>query len=67
MDAVAFTVRETAKGYLAVAEGGSIVTTATDFESLKEMVRDAVACHYDEENRPKAVRIVLDLDPVTVA
>jgi hypothetical protein len=46
-------------GYVARAIGDSIVTEADDLESLREMVRDAVVCHFDEEERPKVVRLHL--------
>ena len=43
-------------GYTARALGESIFTQADDIESLCEMVRDAVQCHFpDEQNRPREI------------
>jgi hypothetical protein len=49
-------------GYVARAVGESIVTEADDLDSLREMVRDAVVCHFDEDERPKVVRLHLVRD-----
>jgi len=48
-------------GYWARAIGYSIVTEADTWEELGEMVHDAVLCHFDDEdeNKPKAIRILL--------
>lgn len=46
-------------GYVARALGESIVTEADDLEALREMIRDAVACHFDDDERPKIVRLHL--------
>ena len=67
MDAVSFKVTEAPGGYLAEAEGGSIVTVADDFESLKAMMRDAVACHYDEADRPAKISVQLEFERVAVS
>ncbi len=45
-------------GYTARALGESIFTQADDLETLREMIRDSVQCHYlDEESRPKIIRL----------
>ncbi|MHB8219879.1 MAG: 2-oxoisovalerate dehydrogenase E1 subunit beta [Acidimicrobiales bacterium] len=44
-------------GYGARAVGESIVTEADDLDALRDMVRDAVAFHFDEDERPKVVRL----------
>jgi hypothetical protein len=52
-------------GYTAKALGESIFTQASDMQSLKEMVRDAVRCHFpDEVNRPKVIRLHIVRDEV---
>ena len=52
-------------GYTAKALGESIFTQAEDMASLKEMVRDAVRCHFpDEMNRPKVIRLHFVRDEV---
>jgi len=44
-------------GYTARALGAAIFTEADDRESLREMVRDAVRCHFDEGQGPKVIRL----------
>ena len=44
-------------GYLARALGESIFTEADDLDSLREQVRDAVRCHFDEGKGPQAIRL----------
>ena len=38
-------------GYVARALGEAIFTEVDDFASFREMVRDAVACHFAEEDQ----------------
>ncbi len=54
---IIFLVEETEDGYIAQALGYSIYTQADSLEELKEMVKDAVECHFDEEERPKIIRL----------
>ena len=52
-------------GYNARALGESIFTQADDLKTLREMVRDAVQCHYlDEQSRPKLIRLHIVRDEV---
>ena len=45
-------------GYTARALGEPIFTQADDMAALRENVRDAVRCHFDDEaTRPKAIRL----------
>ena len=45
-------------GYTARALGESIFTQADDMDKLREMIRDAVRCHFpDEQTRPKVIRL----------
>ena len=45
-------------GYTARSIGDSIFTEAADLDALREMIRDAVRCHYpDEAERPRIVRM----------
>jgi dephospho-CoA kinase len=46
-------------GYTARALGASIFTEADDLDNLRELVHDAVRCHFDEEQRPQAIQIKL--------
>lgn len=44
-------------GYTARALGEAIFTEADDTDSLREQVRDAVRCHFEEGQAPKVVRL----------
>ena len=44
-------------GYDARALGFSIFTQGDDCRDLKEMVRDAVLCHFDEDEAPRVIRL----------
>jgi len=58
MTEIIFLVEEAPEGgYTARALGASIFTEADDLEALEENVRDAVRCHFDEEERPRMVRL----------
>ncbi|MBO0351161.1 2-oxoisovalerate dehydrogenase E1 subunit beta [Phormidium pseudopriestleyi FRX01] len=46
------------EGYVAQALGVSIITQADNLDMLKLEVRDAVSCHFpNEELRPKIIRL----------
>jgi hypothetical protein len=49
-------------GFTARALGEAIFTEADDIESLRDMVRDAVAVHFDEGERPRVIRLHLVRD-----
>ena len=51
-------------GYTARALGESIFTQAEDIESLKKMIRDAVDCHFEAEEKPKIIRLHIVRDEV---
>jgi len=56
-------VEEAAEGgYTARALGEPIFTEADDLDQLRTMVRDAVICHFDEQERPRVVRLHLVRD-----
>jgi hypothetical protein len=58
MDELIFIVKDAPEGgYTARALSESIFTEADDLESLREMVRDAVRCHFDEGQRPRIIRL----------
>ena len=49
-------------GYTAKAIGEPIFTQADDLESLKELLRDSVQCHFiDEAKRPTLIRLIRDI------
>lgn len=55
---IIFEVTEAAEGgYDARALGYSIFTQGDDWADLKAMVKDAVACHFDEGSELKVVRL----------
>ncbi|TVQ06770.1 MAG: 2-oxoisovalerate dehydrogenase [Leptolyngbya sp. DLM2.Bin27] len=44
-------------GFVAQALGEPIFTQAENLVELRAMVRDAVQCHFDENQRPKFIRL----------
>jgi len=57
MEEIIFIVEECDEGgYTAKALGASIYTEAETYEELKESVKDAINCHYDDV-KPKLVRM----------
>jgi predicted type IV restriction endonuclease len=57
MNEIIFVVNESNEGgYEAQALGHSIFTEADSVEELKENIREAIQCHFDE-NAPKLVRL----------
>jgi hypothetical protein len=44
-------------GFTARALGASIFTEADTLEALREAVRDAVACHFEDADRPRLIRL----------
>jgi hypothetical protein len=58
MNEIIFMVHEPPEGgYAAEALGHSIFTGGDTLEELNEMVRDAVLCHFDDDSRPKIIRL----------
>jgi len=65
MDEIIFVVEESPEGgYEARALGHSIFTEADTLEELREAVRDAVSCHFEEGDRPRLVWLHLTRDEV---
>lgn len=54
-------------GYVARSVGASIVTEANDLTELREAVRDAVRCHFEDADRPRVIRLHLVHDEVIAA
>ena len=68
MKEIVFLVEEAAEGgYSARALGESIYTQADTFEELREQVRDAVRCHFDEGKGPELIRLHYVRDEVLAA
>lgn len=55
---IIFAVEESREGgYEARALGYSIFTQAETLDELKDMVRDAVRCHFEDTKRPSVIRL----------
>lgn len=62
---IIFVVEESSEGgYEARALGHSIFTEADDYEQLKQMVLDAVRCHFEPAEMPALIRLHLTRDEV---
>ncbi len=58
MEELIFLVEDSTEGgFIARALGASIFTEADDLKSLRDQVRDAVRCHFDEGQGPKVIRL----------
>lgn len=62
---IIFNVEESPEGgYQARALGHSIHTQGDTLEALKAQVQDAVRCHFDENDRPRVIRLHMVKDEV---
>jgi len=62
---IIFEVEEAPEGgYDARALGYSIYTQAETIDELKAMLQDAVRCHFEENERPRVIRLHLVKDEV---
>jgi hypothetical protein len=67
VDEIVFEITEAVEGgYDARAVGHSIFTQGSDWTDLKAMVKDAVLCHFDDDELPTAIRLHLVKDEVMV-
>ena len=58
MNEIIFLIEEAPEGgYSARALGHSIFTEAESMDALRDQVRDAVKCHFDEGQAPKVIRL----------
>ena len=58
MNELIFIIEESPEGgFNARALGESIFTEAETMEALRQQVRDAVRCHFDEGKSPKVIRL----------
>ncbi|HEB02787.1 MAG TPA: 2-oxoisovalerate dehydrogenase [Nitrospirae bacterium] len=65
---IIFVVEESPEGGLeARALDHSIYTQADTLDGLKDMVRDAVGCHFDESDKPKVIRLHMVRDELITA
>lgn len=57
-DEIIFVVEESPEGgYEAKAIGHSIYTEADTLDELKEAIRDAVRCHFEDAEKPRIIRL----------
>lgn len=55
---IIFIVQESLDGgYEAHALGESVFTEAENLEELKKNIKEAVACHFEESEMPKIIRL----------
>jgi predicted RNase H-like HicB family nuclease len=58
MSEIIFLVEEAPEGgYFAKSMGYSIFTEGETIDEVKENIKDAVKCHFDEDEMPKLVRM----------
>ena len=58
MNELIFLIEEAAEGgYTARALGHAIFTEAESMDALRNQIRDAVKCHFDEGQSPKIIRL----------
>ena len=60
MNEVFFLVEEAVEGgYVAKALGEMIFTDGETIDELKENIKEAVQCHFDDDKMPKIIRLHL--------
>ncbi|MDT8439717.1 MAG: 2-oxoisovalerate dehydrogenase [Wenzhouxiangellaceae bacterium] len=65
---IIFEVAESADGgFEARALGATIFTEADTLDELRSMARDAVACHFAEDERPAVIRLHFVRDEIIAA
>ena len=58
MNEIIFLVEEDIEGgYIAKALGESIITQGETLEELKKNIKDALNCHFEENQKPKIIRL----------
>jgi hypothetical protein len=68
MNEIIFVVDEAPEGgFTARALGESIFTEADTLEQLREQVRDAVRCHFEDGKAPKVIRLHFVREEVVTA
>ena len=62
---IVFEVHEDEEGgYYTAAVGYDIVTQGDSWDDLKDMVQDAVLCHFDDGSAPNVIRLRFIRDEV---
>jgi hypothetical protein len=58
MAEIVFLIEEAPEGgFTARALGYSIYTEADNWDELKTAIQEAIACHFDQEQKPRIVRL----------
>ncbi len=58
MNEIIFLIEEAPEGgYTARALGESIFTEGETLEEIKNNIKDAVDCHFDDDKKPKLIRL----------
>jgi len=58
MNEIIFLVEEAPEGgFTAHALGASIFTEADNLVDLRAQIRDAISCHFEENQEPKVIRL----------
>lgn len=65
---IIFLVEEAPEGgYVARALGHSIFTESDTLDEIREEIKDAVRCHFDEGQRPSMVRLHFSKEEVVAS
>ena len=68
MNEIIFLVEEAPEGgYTARALDESIFTEGNDLDVLRKNIREAVACHFEPEKKPKVIRLHFVTEEVIAA
>jgi len=68
MTEIHFLVEEAPEGgFIARAMGADVFTEADNINDLHTQIRDAVHCHFDEDQRPSLIRLHITREEVLAA
>lgn len=68
MNEIIFLIEEEPEGgYIARALGEGVFTEGETLEETKKNIREAVDCHFDEEKKPKLIRLHIVKEEVILA
>jgi hypothetical protein len=68
MSEIHFIIEEAPEGgWLGRAVGADIFTEADDLPALRRQVQDAVACHFEDGDRPALIRLHITREEVIAA
>lgn len=68
MNEIIFLIEEDLEGgYIAQAIGEDIITDGDSMEEIKKNVKDAVDCHFDDDKKPKLIRLHMIKEEVILA